>query len=147
MYRYGSFHQVGARFDGVSCYIRKCTIYYPWLWLLTNIVVISYWRWRDWFHSNVKNSCARALIIKNNRWYIYGCNNWHRHKSCPNLVEWPIYTAHNVYWFKESKCILIELRSWTYKQAFLHVGVQCTCLLTIPFTCNTKIFCAQVGQI
>ena len=21
---------------------------------------------------------------------IDGCNNWHRHKSCPNLVEWPI---------------------------------------------------------
>ena len=80
----------GTICDGVNCYIRKCTIYYPWLWLLINIVVISYWRWRDWFHSNLKNNCECALIIKDNRWYIYGCNNIHRHKSCPNLVEWPI---------------------------------------------------------
>ena len=80
----------GTICDGVNCYIRKCTIYYPWLWLLINIVVISYWRWRDWFHSNLKKNCECALIIKENRWYIYGCNNWHRHKSCPNLVEWPI---------------------------------------------------------
>ena len=58
--------------DGVNCYIRKCTIYYPWLWLLINIVVISYWRWRDWFHSNLNNNCECALIIKDNRWYIYG---------------------------------------------------------------------------
>ena len=84
MYIYGSFHQVwGTICDGVNCYIRKCTIYYPWLWLLINIIVISYWRWRDWFHSNLKNNCECALIIKDNRWYIYGCNNWHRHKSCP----------------------------------------------------------------
>ena len=80
----------GTICDGVNCYICKCTIYYPWLWLLINIVVISYWRWRDWFHSNLKNNCECALIIKDTRWYIYGCNNWHRHKSCPNLVEWPI---------------------------------------------------------
>ena len=87
---HGSFHQVGARFvNGVNCYIRKCTIYYPWLWLQIHIVVISYWRWRDWFHSNLKNNCECALIIKDNRWYIYGCNNWHRYRSCPNLVEWP----------------------------------------------------------
>ena len=39
--------------DGVNCYI-------PWLWLPINIVVISYWRWRDWFHSNLKN-CECAL--------------------------------------------------------------------------------------
>ena len=81
----------GTICDGVNCYIRKCTIYYPWLWLLINIVVISYWRWRDWFHSNLKNNYECALIIKDNRWYIYRCNNWHRHKSCPKLVEWPIY--------------------------------------------------------
>ena len=80
----------GTICDGVNCYIRQCTIYHPWLWLIINIVVISYWRWRDWFHSNLKN-CECALIIKDNRWYIYGCNNWHRHKSCPNLVEWPRY--------------------------------------------------------
>ena len=49
--------------DGVNCYIRKCTIYYPWLWLLINIVVISCWRWRDWFHSNLKKNCECALII------------------------------------------------------------------------------------
>ena len=85
----------GTICDGVNCYIRKCTIYYPWLWLLINIVVISYWRWRDWFHSNLKN-CECALIIKDNRWYIYGCNNWHCHKSCPNLVEWPIYEVYKV---------------------------------------------------
>ena len=81
----------GTICDGVNCYIRKCTMYYPWLWLLINIVVTSYWRWRDWFHSNLKNNCECALIIKDNRWYIYGCNNWHRHKSCPNLEEWPMY--------------------------------------------------------
>ena len=66
------FHQVGGTIcDHVNCYIRKCTIYYPWLWLLINIVVISYWRWRDWFHSNLENNCECALVIKN-RWYIYG---------------------------------------------------------------------------
>ena len=55
---------------GVNCYIRKCTIcmYYPWLWLLINIVVISYWRWRDWFHSNLKSNCECALVINDNRW-------------------------------------------------------------------------------
>ena len=27
---HGSFHQVGAQFcEGVNCYIRKCTIFYP----------------------------------------------------------------------------------------------------------------------
>ena len=51
--------------DGVNCYIHKCTICYPWLWLLINTFVISYWRWRDWFHLNVKN-CECALIIKDN---------------------------------------------------------------------------------
>ena len=87
----GSFHQVwGTICDGVNCYIRKCTIYYHWLWLLINIDVISYWRQRDWFHSNLKNNCDCALVIKDNRWYIYGRNNLHRHKSCPNLVEWPM---------------------------------------------------------
>ena len=90
-YTHGSFHQVwGMICDGVNCYIRKCTIYYPWLWLLINIFVISYWRWRDWFNYNFKNNCECALIIKDYRWYIYGCNNWRHHKSCPNLVEWPI---------------------------------------------------------
>ena len=55
----------GTICDGVICYIRKCTIYmyYPWLWLLINIVVISYWRWRDWFHSDLKNNCECTLII------------------------------------------------------------------------------------
>ena len=69
----------GTICDGVNCYIHKCTIYYPWLWLLINIVVISDWGWRDWFHSNLKNNCECALLIKDNRWYIYGCNNWHCH--------------------------------------------------------------------
>ena len=87
----GHSTRLGTICGGVNCYIRKCTIYYPWLWLLINIVVISYWWWRDWFHSNLKNNCECALTMKDNRWYIYGCNNWHRHKSCPNLVEWPIY--------------------------------------------------------
>ena len=69
---HGSFHQVGGTIsDGVNCYIRKCAIYYPWLWLLINIAVISFWRWRDWCHSNLKNNCECALIIKDNRWYIY----------------------------------------------------------------------------
>ena len=70
----------GTICDGVTCYIRKCTIYYPWLWLLINVVVIS----------NLKNNCECALIIKDNRWYIYRRNNWHCHKSCPNLVESPM---------------------------------------------------------
>ena len=63
---HGSFHQVGARFVTVSIVnIRKCAIYFPWLWLLITIV-ISHWRWRDWFHSNLKNKCESALIIKDN---------------------------------------------------------------------------------
>ena len=73
----------GTICDGVSCYICKCTIYYPWLWLLINIVVISCWRWRDWFHSNLKNNCECALIIKDNTWYIYRCNNWHVTNRAP----------------------------------------------------------------
>ena len=54
----------GTICDGVNCYmyIRKCTIYYPWLWLLINIVVISCWRWRDWFHSNLKNNCECLFV-------------------------------------------------------------------------------------
>ena len=60
---YGLFHQIC---DSVNCYIRKCTICYPSWWLLINIVAISYWRWRDWFHSNLKNNCECALIMKGN---------------------------------------------------------------------------------
>ena len=103
--------------DGVNCYIRKCTIYYPWLWLLINIVVISDWRWRDWFHSDLKNNCECALVIKDNRWYIYGCNNWHRHKSCPNLVEWPIYFCSDTsdsFKSKIQKCFFCSLLVLTY---------------------------------
>ena len=87
---YGSLHQVGGTIcDGCQS-INVPSIILE-LWLLINIVVISYWRWRDWFHSNLKNNCECALVIKDNRWYIYGCNNWHLHISCPNLVEWPTY--------------------------------------------------------
>ena len=137
--------------DGVNCYIRKCTIYYPWLWLLINIVVISYWRWRDWFHSNLKNNCECALIIKDNRWYIYGCNNWHRHKSCPNLVEWPNYEIsiqteffsiqiHNqglltLLWFHFSKpfkiCLLAKWLS-IFLNLLKHSIIFCCCTTT-PF--------------
>ena len=106
----------GTICDGVNCYIGKCTIYmyYPWLWLLIIIIVISYWRWRDWLHSNLKNNCECALIIKHNRWYIYGCNNWHRHKSCPNLVEWPICKEAGVCW-DISKAVLGMSLSVIYK--------------------------------
>ena len=94
---YGSFHQVGGTIcDGVNCYIRKCTIYYPWLWLLINNVVISYWRWRDWFHSNLKSNCECALRSRIIDGTFYGCNHWHRHKSCPNLVECPICVWHTL---------------------------------------------------
>ena len=91
-FMYGSFHQVGARFVTVrvNCYIRKCTIYYHWLWLVINIVVISYWRRRDWFHSNLKNNCECAYSRIIDGTCTFTDNNWHRHKSCPNLVEWPI---------------------------------------------------------
>ena len=51
---HGSFHQVGASFViGVpACYVGKCTIYYHLLWLIINIIVTSYSRHRDWFHSS-----------------------------------------------------------------------------------------------
>ena len=97
LYRHvcGSFHQVGARFVTVSIVMSvNVPFFSSWLWLLINIVVNSFWRWRDWFHSNLKSNCECALIIKDNRWYIYGFNNWHRHKSCPDLVEWPMYIYH-----------------------------------------------------
>ena len=56
--------------EGVNCYICKCTIYYPWLWLLINIVVISYWRWRDWFYSILKNNCECVPIIM---YHVFPC--------------------------------------------------------------------------
>ena len=107
----GHSTRLGHDCDGVNCYIRKCTIYYPWLWLLINIVVISYWRWWDWFHSNLKNNCECALIIKDNRWYIYGCNNWHRHKSRPNLVEWPYSLLTHTCW--TAKVLSISSKGWS----------------------------------
>ena len=79
---------------------------------------------RDWFHSNLKNNCECALIIKDNRWYIYGCNNWHRHKSCPNLVEWPTLYLANFFsmktvillWGKQNKFFEV-----TYRKQLFHV--------------------------
>ena len=116
--------------DGVNCCIRKCTIYYPWLWLLINIVVISHWRWSDWFHSNLENNCECALIIKVNRWYIYRCNNWHRHKSCPNLVEWPIYERGK---FQQSQ------HQHTHKN---HVQNEClSCLIFLQNTPSAAHLC------
>ena len=85
----GSFHQVGMSFViGVPCYVGKCTMYYHLLWLLINIIVISYSRHRDWFHSNLKNKWECPLIISNGTsTYMYVRTPWH--KDCPNPMEWP----------------------------------------------------------
>ena len=67
-----SFHQVGQAFEiGVPCYVGKFTIYYHLLWLIINIIVTSYSRHRDWFHSNLKNNWECALILNGIEWYIY----------------------------------------------------------------------------
>ena len=75
---------------GVPCYVGKCTIYYHWLWLLINIIVTSYSRHSDWFHSNLKNwECALIIRIMNGT--STHLTRTPCHKACPNLVEWPIY--------------------------------------------------------
>ena len=114
-----------------------CTVYYLWLWLLINIVVISYWRWRDWFHSNLKNNCECALIIKDNRWYIYGCNNWHRHKSCPNLVEWSMYmyaycTVHTCIQMYTCNSVVGKMYMYMYAYCTVHTCIQ-------MYTCNSVV--------
>ena len=68
---YGSFHQVGERFVMVS--------------IVTSVnvpsIILDY-------------KCTFTVVLQIRMKSIsppsIGCYNWDRHKSCPNLVEWPI---------------------------------------------------------
>ena len=124
----GSFHQVGASFViGVRCYIGKCTIYYNWLWLLINIILTSYSRHRDWFHSNLNNSkCALLIRIMNGistyltRTPCYkACSPPWPHLHGPTSMAHPTWCNDpNASWFKKNEDKARHTSGWLLEVPF-----------------------------